>query len=74
MKLTDIQKESIRKVVNYSFEDERVHLDTHIATMFDVDTTDMDDKVLYMFCVEKGIEHIWLELHILNCLLEGKNP
>ena len=74
MTITSEQKQSIQNVVNYSIEDERVHLDEDIATMWDEDTTDMDDKLLYDFCKEKNVEHIWVDLYILNRLLENKQP
>ena len=74
MKITAEQKEAIRKVVDYSIEEERVHIDEHIATMWDIDTTDMDDKELYKFCQEKEVDHIWVDLHILNSLIENKQP
>ena len=74
MKITAEQKEAIRKVVDYSIGDERVHLDEHIATMWDVDTTDMEDKELHKFCQDNEVEHIWNELYILDRLIENKQP
>jgi hypothetical protein len=72
MKITTEQKEAIRKVVDYSIEDERTNLEEHIATMWDIDATELEDKELYQMCKEKEVEHIWCELHVLNTLIENK--
>ena len=74
MKITAEQKEAIRKVVDYSIEEERTHLEEHIATMWDIDATEMEDKELNELCKDKEVEHIWNDLYILNRLIENKQP
>jgi hypothetical protein len=68
MNISQEQKDSIRKVVTYSIEDERTHLEEHIATMWDDDATEMDDKTLVQYCKDKSVEHIWLELFNLSTI------
>lgn len=64
--ITNEQVASIRVIVTYLIEEERTHLEEEIATMYDVDGDDMDDKELEEFCNQKGIEHAWLELYNLS--------
>jgi hypothetical protein len=66
MNITKEQAISIRVIVSYLIEEERTHLEEEIATMYDVDGDDMEDKELAEFCKEKGIEHAWLELYNLS--------
>jgi hypothetical protein len=66
MNITKEQVISIRVIVSYLIEEERTHLEEEIATMYDVDGDDMEDKELAEFCKEKGIEHAWLELYNLS--------
>jgi hypothetical protein len=68
MNISDEQRDAIRKVVSYSIDEERTHLEEHIATMWDDDATEMDDKMLAQYCKEKGVEHIWLELFNLSTI------
>jgi hypothetical protein len=43
--------------------EERNHLDEHMATKYDIDTTELPDDELYLLCEEKGeTEHIWFSL------------
>jgi hypothetical protein len=72
MKITEQQKQSIAKVVDYSIEEERTHLEEHIATMWDIDATEMEDKELYTFCQDRQVEHIWIDLYILQSLIQNK--
>jgi hypothetical protein len=68
MNITKEQAISIRVIVNHLIEEERTHLEEEIATMYDVDGDDMEDKELAEFCKEKGIEHVWLELFNLSTI------
>jgi hypothetical protein len=72
MKITAEQKEAIRKVVDYSIEEERTHLEEHVATMWDIDATEFEDKALHEFCQDRGVVHIWNEFYILRRLIENK--
>ena len=66
MTITQEQRDAIRYLVTYQIEEERLHLEEHLATMFDVDGDDMDDKELVEFCEQNNVEHIWLELYKLS--------
>jgi hypothetical protein len=68
MNITKEQVISIRVIVSYLIEEERTHLEEEIATMYDVDGDDMEDKELAEFCKDKGIEHAWLELFNLSTI------
>lgn len=66
IQLTPKGQEHIRKVVDHFMPDERVHLDEHMATAYDIDTTEMPDDELYKLCEEKGeTNHIWYSLATL---------
>ena len=66
MTITQEQRDAIRYLVTYEIEEERLHLEEHLATMFDVDGDDMDDKELVEFCEQHKVEHIWLSLYKLS--------
>jgi hypothetical protein len=66
MTITQEQKDAIRNLVTYQIESERLHIEEHLATMFDVDGDDMDDKELVEFCEQNNVEHIWLSLYKLS--------
>jgi len=66
MQLTKTGQEHIRKIVDHYMPEERKHLDEHMATAHDLDTTGMTDDELYKLCQEKEeTGHIWYSLATL---------
>jgi len=71
VRISKIQLEAIEKLINYSIDDERDHLEETIATNHDVDVADLTDDDLYQYCIEnelQEIDHIWFSLYELQKL------
>lgn len=63
-------KKSIENILMYSLVEERDSLEEEIYTDLDLDVSKWSDARLYLFCKNKGIDHIWLDFHNLSLLLE----
>lgn len=73
IRITQVQLRAIEKVVGYSIDDERDHLEEEIATDLDKDVSDLTDDDLYSFCKENDYDlddHIWFALYELQKLTE----
>ena len=63
IQLTPKGQEHIRKIVDMYMPQERNHLDEHMATKYDLDTTELPDDELYLLCEARGeTDHIWFSL------------
>lgn len=73
IRITQAQLRSIKKVVEYSIDDERDHLEESIETDLDKEVSDLTDDDLYTFCKENDYDlddHIWFSLYELQKLIE----
>jgi len=59
------KNEAISNLLDYYFDEEKRHLEEHIATVYDVED-DMTDEELYKYCIDNDVKHIWTSLYILS--------
>jgi hypothetical protein len=72
LNLTPKQIDAVNKIIGYTMEDEREHLEEQISDQCDDDVSDLTDDDLYTKF--KGNEmvnnHIWFSIYELQTILE----
>lgn len=67
--ITPKQKKAIKNIVSYLIGEEESHLDEHLATMHDIDSTEMSDEERAKACRKYGeTDHAWYQLYILSTI------